>query len=425
MPFALCSLPYALCSLLYALCPQLTSHFILFGKTMTPHNIILFSLLPILLTVSRAAVAADIGAVPSVSLAWEKNDNIFLSSDDEISDEITTLSGGLLLQTKGPRFDAGVRGNLASATYSEESDLDAVDYNVGAFLSHQTTQRFSWKIDSKYAVDNRPDRDIDVTGLVLNADKREDLNGSFSASYLMGKNTTGALSYDYGKSDYEDPAYSDVTVNSAGLDIGHNLSSWIRETTGHLRLEASRYKYEFLTIDSYSAMLGFRHRIEERLELNVFAGARNTRTEYESIYALFFEKSESWGGVGEITFTYSGKRSSLSLSASRDIRPASGENGAAEQTAIVTGIQYRILRNLTAGLSAGYYLNTADRGELATTDIDRKTTRITPNITWQLTRDISLKGAYTFTRYDRDETDETAERNLLLFTLSWQYDFID
>lgn len=391
---------------------------------MNQYKIILFCLLPILLTVSRAAVAADVSVVPSVSLDWEKNDNIFLSTDDEVSDEITTLSGGLLLRTKGPRFDAGVQGKIASVTYSDESDLDAEDHNVRAFLSHEATKRFSWKIDSKYAVDNRPDRDIDVSGLVLNADKRETMSGSLSGTWLMGKKTSGTLGYNYYQSEYEDLNYNDATVHSTSLDIGHSLSGWIRETIGHIHLGVSRYDYEFMTIDSYSAMLGIHHRIEERLEFKIYAGARHTKSEYESIYAFLYEDSESWSGVGELTFTYSGKRSTFNLSASRDIRTASGESGASEQTAVVGSMQYRILRNLTTGLSAGYYLNTADQGELATHDIDRKTMRITPRITWQLTRDISLKCAYTFTRYDRDETDTTAERNLLLITLSWQHDFI-
>jgi hypothetical protein len=370
------------------------------------------------LSMVAESLAADYTISPFVSVLQEVNDNILLASDSEIEDDITTLSGGLSLLREEPLIEVGAKGDLEKVTYAETSVLNRYDYSAAVNLNHQLTQRFSYWADAAFANDSRPDRDLEITGIVLDAVNRDRLACSFSASYLMDEITTASVSYSYDREEYYDSEYSDVAANSASLTLTQNISGRVKGTSALVQVRYSDFGYDFSDVDSYSVSAGFQCSITDILDLEVTAGGRQTETHYSSMPSTYEEKDGIWA----ITLRYLKQDYSVFLSGSRDIRSASGRYGATHQTGVSGTVTWRLMSRLKVSLFAGYFLNTAKYTGKDAADLDRQTLRITPRFEWALTDTIGLKGCYSRTDYRNNSSDTNALRNQLMLTLRWEHD---
>jgi len=110
--------------------------------------------------------ADEFKLIPSISVREEYNDNILYTSRDEIDDWITTVSPGLEVIQRTEQLDLNLSAIVSPIYYADHSDFDEVDQNYGARASYQITSLFGVNATARYDVTNRPDRDIETTGMV-------------------------------------------------------------------------------------------------------------------------------------------------------------------------------------------------------------------------------------------------------------------
>ena len=123
-----------------------------------------------------------------------------------------------------------------------------------------------------------------------------------------------------------------------------------------------------------------------------------------------------------MALAYRGELLSGNLSFLRNVTVASGLGGAAERTAVVLDLSRRISYELSAGGTAGYYLNTSGTGEFSAQPIDEATLRINPFVRYEFSRDLALEASYQYTRISYNLSDQAAAQNLFMIRLvaGWQ-----
>jgi hypothetical protein len=372
------------------------------------------------LTMGLTGAAAHAGSneiTPFAGLKEEYTDNLFLSARDEVDDFISTLSAGLRYRYQDPRSDAGASVRLDSLYYRKETQLDAVDQAYSGRFSHQFTDRFSVGGNGSYVIDSRPDRDIDVSGLVLNTETRHREDGSLSAQYALTPITTGSGSYAFSRDTYEKTKTSDVDTQSVSFSLSHDLSRWVSLTTGILFAGVTRYTYDTAEFDSYSVTAGFRRQIKALWSLEVSLGGRLTRSRFDA----FYKDSEAYGGVGAVSLNGRSEVAQYGISASRDISTAGTTTGVSERTSLTAHYHYRFTRGIVGLFSGGVYLNQADRNSLSRRKIDETTVSVHPGLRWEITPDLKLDVTYTYTSLDNSANHSSAERNGAFMALSYQF----
>ncbi|MDD4356227.1 MAG: outer membrane beta-barrel protein, partial [Smithellaceae bacterium] len=119
------------------------------------------------------AFGDDFQLIPSLTVRGEYNDNIFGSANDEESDFITTVSPGLELIESTQRLDLRAAAKISPFFYADNSDWNDVDQNYKGNLGYRISELTRIHANAAYDVSNRPDRDLETTGLVYSNDRRD------------------------------------------------------------------------------------------------------------------------------------------------------------------------------------------------------------------------------------------------------------
>jgi hypothetical protein len=392
------------------------------------------------LFLSLPAAGDEIRLVPMVSLKEEYNDNLFFDRSSGTNDFITTASPGLKLERNTELLKAGFTARLDQRFYAENPDLNASDQDYQGSLRYALSSRLSLGAQAGFTQDSSPDRDIETTGLVLNALKRDRQKYGGSGDYALSETTLVSLSGAYSKDHYENdnsnpnnPYFRDVETKSAGLTFIHDLSAHLPATKGRASLGYANYRFSDATIDNYTATVGFSRAIHELWNVLVDVGGRYTPSQFEVTQLQFVppfflvpvkktEKTEGWGGVGNAVVSYKDDKNSLDFSLNHDILPASGLNGATERTSLRLRMSRQFAYEISGSLSSGYILNNSDQGEFSSQAIDEQTLYITPGIKYNFTRDMAVDASYTYTRTAYQQGSDTdADRSLFMVRFSLQY----
>lgn len=361
--------------------------------------------------------------VLSLGVDERYNDNIFLTSDDEIEDYITTLSGGLEFINQTERLDLSLSGRVVNQDYADNDDLDGLEQYYKGRIGYWLASHLRATLDGSFSRDTQPDRDIDVTGMVLDTATRDTQKYGVGFQYDLTDITSAFLSYQYRNQDYDSSQYSDYNYHQAGLGLSHRLDKHIDNTTGRLNFKYARYDYPATQLDYYAATIGFLRRMTELWHLQIDAGARYTESEFRLSGGK--QTNSGWGGVGELEIGCQGMYAATSLTVSHDVGAASGLDGSVERSAAVLDLNYRFAEKVRAGISTGYYLNTADSGDLALDDTDKNTVNLKPYLRAYLTDNLSLDASYTYSQIEDHIDDITRQRNLYLLRLVWDYPVVD
>src|SRR5208283_1051126 len=113
------------------------------------------------------------------------------------------------------------------------------------------------------------------------------------------------------------------------------------------------------------------------------------------------------------------------LSYSRNIIPAYGLNGAAEQNALSVSSQYRLTYEFSALFSIGYYTLNSAAGGLSSQVIKQNTFSVNPGVRYDFSRDVSLESSYGYTMVDYPATGTHANRHVVSVSLTMQHAFFE
>jgi len=367
-------------------------------------------------------LADEFKLIPCIEVREEYNDNIFFDDRGEVEDWITTISPGLKLIEKTERLDLNLSARGAGIKYGKNDELNDVDQHYSGNMGYRVSPRLQVWAGAGYTVDNRRDRDIETTGLVLSSEERKRYTGSLSGEYILTEKTAASLSYAYNRSDFDDPQEIDYKYHSSNLGFTHDLGKFLPRTVARMNLGYSYYDSSDTELDIYSGTVGFSWAITEVFDLLIDLGTRYTRSEFLAarrhplipfIIITREEKDHSWGSVGHVALSYRGEVTTASLSATKDVRPGGGDRETTDRTSFLFKISRRFAEKFSVHLSGEYFLNTADAGELSRTDIDEQTISIRPGLSCEIIDNLVLTASYTYTRLKDREDHTDPERNLV------------
>jgi predicted porin len=309
--------------------------------------------------------------------------------------------------------------------YRQEHDLNATDQNHSGRISYRLTEHWKGTLDGGYRRDSQPDRDIDVSGLVLGTDKRARTHYGVSSDYTFTEKLTSSISYTYDKDDFDEERSDriDSTAQNASLLLSHDMSTYIPKTVGRLIIGYERYDYPDEKIVTCSAGVGEQINLSEVFYLLADIGRYYSRSRFEidlPYFSLDFT-DRTRGNKGRMVLGYKGERTTIDLGLSHEIRSLSGRVGAVRRTSYKLNAGHRLNANLWGGLTAEFYTNKANAGQLSINDINESTLSLQPRLRYIFTEDLSLEAAYRFTQTTDREDDETARQSLYSLRAVWRY----
>ena len=425
-----------------------------------PVQILFFALvlLPVVAAHPDIGMAADHQLITSVALIHEYNDNIRLNAKDELADNITTVAPKLEVVRHSERYTVRADGKLEFYRFEDYDEFDDMDQWYNGSLEATPTERWRFGAEAHVSDDNRPDRDIEETGLVLNNIRRRRVNAGTSANYTFSEMMVGGLSLVFNRENFDDPETSDRKDYHAVLSLTRSLDAWLARTTGRMHLGYSHYEFEReydqsatsgifeittlirddYEVDNYSLTVGTQSALAEKLDLTVDLGGRYADSQRDlkvsRTYspALISEDSsiidddyDNYGFVGSINLGYKGERSRCNLLLSHDLQPVSGENNAVNRTTVRASGSMRLLERLRGNLYAQWYRNENDQDDPTQSDIDTQTWNLGGGLRWALNDYFDLAVSYVYTFLDDRDDDTTAYRNKAMVTLEAHHDWLE
>ena len=135
---------------------------------------------------------AEVRFIPQVSLGQEYTNNLFFDDTDseKVHDATTMISPGFGFAARTERLDSSLLSRAIFLKYRESDDLDTTDQEHLARLAYRLTERWKALAEAGFTRNSRPDRDITVTGLILNAERRDRGHLNMSTEYALSEQTT-------------------------------------------------------------------------------------------------------------------------------------------------------------------------------------------------------------------------------------------
>ena len=397
-----------------------------------------------------SALAADHQLITSISLIHEYNDNIRLNTSNELSDNITTVAPKLAFVRHHERYTVSADAMLEAYRYDDLDTFNDVDQWYNGSFTATPSERWRVGADLHASDDNRPDRDVEETGLVLNNIRRRSVKAGTSANYMFSEKVNGGLFLQFNRENFDDPQTSDQKDYHIVCMVTRSLSDWLARTTGRLHVGYDRYlferdydrnstygSYEYVTqisddykVDNYSLTVGTETALTEKLGLTVDLGGRLASSRRDlSVSGLYSsdstEDSDSYGFVGTIDLSHRGERTRYELLMSHDLQPVSGENNAVNRTTVRVGGSYRFLEHLRGNLYVKWYRNANDEDDSTQENIDQQTWNIGGGLRWALNDHFDLAVTYGYTFLDDRDDDTTAYRNKAMITLEAHHDWLE
>jgi hypothetical protein len=379
-----------------------------------------------------AGLADEFKLIPSISVREEFNDNIFGTPSDTVNDFITTISPGLELIERTERLDLNLLAIVSPFYYADHSDLDDVDQNYRGKIGYQISELTGINADAGYNVSNRPDRDIETTGLVESNARRKRQDYGLGFNYTITEIGTMALSGGYSteKWDSRNLDRQNLETYRAGLNFTRNLGQWMDPTIGRLNFGFGRYEFETSDTYNYFTTIGVQHWFSETINLLVDLGLRYTDADYLTPQLIFVPPSfyqvqivetnnKSFGGVGTAILEMQGEITRGSIRIAHDIRPASGRGTTVQRSDVVLNLSRRLAERSAVAIGTGYYKNKADGDEFSFRGTDEDTFFFRANIRWEFFDKFTLEGGYNFSYTDDHVADNDKRRNLVYLQVAY------
>ena len=356
------------------------------------------------------AKADEFRLVPSLAVKGEYNDNIFFTGKDRVSDFIITLTPSLELVNRTEKVDVNLLARIPVLRYADTRELDHTDQNYSGRLRYSLHPNWTLSGGAGYVEDSRPDRDLEVTGLVTKPAIRRRQNYSAGVDHNFSEKTKAGLTYMYSQDDYSSPNFVDLKAHDANLNFTHDLSQTLPNVVGRANLAYSRYEYEIATIDYYYATIGMSWALNEKWSLLFDGGGSYTLS--ESGPEENKQKDEGTGWVGMGSLSYKGEKTAGDLTFSHRKAPAYGSVGVTNRTSLSFGINRRFTYEFSGALSAGYFINKGEEGKFSTAAFDQESFFVNPRLRYEFTKDMALEGSYNFS-FTKDKLYGTEPRRSL------------
>jgi hypothetical protein len=376
--------------------------------------------------------ADDFTLIPSIVVRDEYNDAIYGSGKDKEGDFIATVSPGIALMEKTDRLDLNLGATVSPGFYLDHEDFNDVDQNYSGKMGYRIDELTGVTGRALFDVSNRPDRDIETTGLVESNSRRERMDYGLGISRKMTELSDVSLSGGYSRENWDAKnSGEDLESHTVALNFTRNLSSLVDSTVGRLNLGYGRYRYETSDTLFYYMTLGARHRFTESVSLLVDLGGNSVDADFLTrrlVYVEPFfeiqtvsENSRSVGGVGSAALEFQGELTAFTIALSHDIRTAGSRSSTVKRSDATLNLRRRLAERSAASVACGYIVNRADKGEYSGSEIDEDTFFIRPFLQWEFSEYTILEAGYYFS-YTNDRAGDGSEdgnRNRVYLQLTY------
>ncbi|NWF54073.1 MAG: hypothetical protein HXY45_04685 [Syntrophaceae bacterium] len=390
-----------------------------------------------LLVFPPRAKAEESKVVGSIAVRQEYNDNLFFDSAGGQRDFVTTVSPGLDWTERTELLDFALSGRLDALRYWMNHEFDAVDFLGQSGVQCRPDPRLSLSAEAGMSRDSRPDRDIEVTGLVLGTQPRDRWFYTLGGSYLLSEMSSLGLQFNQSEDEYKDPALSDSRGYRGSIFFARDFRDLHPSLKGRANFGYGRYYYETSETEGYRWTLGAEGALSETWGFVVDLGLSRTRSKYKvttlqpvvifpfvvQVPVTEEKTSTAWGGVGQIGLSYRDDETGGGISLQQDISPASG-TGTVWSTILRMYLDQRFTYELNGGLSAGYYYNQAERGEFSTGETRRHTFNLSARLRYDFSKDMSVEASYAYSRVLDQIADTRADRSLFMVRFFIQQDLL-
>lgn len=365
---------------------------------------------------------AEIKLIPQLSIKDQYNDNIFYDTNDfgKVHDLVAVIAPSLRLTDRTERLNASLQSTLQRTEFHEHNDFDSTDQFHTGSIGYSLTQNMNVSADARYARDSQIDRDFETTGLVLGTATRKRQHYGCGASAALTEKTWFSTSYAYDKDTFDNPAYSDSTIQNISLTLAHNLDALVSQTTVRISPSYALYDYPDTEVTSYSLMAGASKRITEVIDLSADMGSQVSQTK-NILYGLFELREKTRGFLGQVVLSYRGERTRSSISYYQDYRSISGEVGLSHYTSVRFNVNSRFTYEFTGDFTAEYFMYKRDEKIFVSSGIDETSVRIQPRLTYDYSDDLRFEASYRLALIRDNQDDGRAVQNLYSLNVTWQY----
>jgi hypothetical protein len=188
-------------------------------------------------------------------------------------------------------------------------------------------------------------------------------------------------------------------------------------------IDQNTYVFPDTKITSVTGMVGISHHFLESISLTLDVGHHFTSSTYEqaALADLADTTQRTHGIIGQFTLNYVSYTTRISLSGYHDVRTVSGISGTTARSSVRLDGTHRLSEKFSGGLSLEYYLNKADKGKLASQDIDKVTWRVQPQLLYAFNSDLAIEISYRYTRVEDILAKLVYEQHMGFLRLTWQY----
>ena len=183
--------------------------------------------------------------------------------------------------------------------------LDDVDQKYSGNIKYEISPLSKVNANAAYNVSNRPDRDIETTGIVYSNDRRKSQNYGLGFDYDLSDLSAMSLSLGYLRDKWDEITRERQNLKDyrAGLNFSRDLSQWWESTTGNARLGFDRFEFETSDSYNYFATIGARHEFSETVNLMFNIGSNYTDADFLSLQQgeIVETNNSSFNGIGQAT----------------------------------------------------------------------------------------------------------------------------
>jgi hypothetical protein len=355
--------------------------------------------------------AQDITLIPSIRVQGEYDDNVTFSRTEEVDDYVATISPALTFDYATRLLDVRSVLRLDILRYAEESRLDTENQRYELEGAYQVLERLRLTAGALYIKDTTLDSELEETGLITRREDRERWNGNAGLSYAVSEVSDMGVNYSYTDTEYDSRGKVDYDVNSVVFSYDHRLKTQTDVVT--VQPYYMDYDSQLSEVDNYGVSLGWFHAFTEKWTLTAFLGFRYTETEGQGF------SEENWGGVADIYVKNRGELFEWTAGYNRALEYSS-EGEPIDRDRLYFRGNRRITRRFGVGLDGSLYFTESEG------DRDNEDSRyfyLTPRLTYWITEDYFLQGAYRYSN-SRDKTldsNKVAERNRVWVSVNFKF----
>jgi hypothetical protein len=359
-----------------------------------------------------AIFAAEITAIPSVSLKVEYDDNIDFNSKNEIDDFSGSIIPGLALTYKTELLELNAYGEADFKRYLEETDFDRINQLYGVDSKYQMLQRLYFIGEFKYRKDESTDAQLEETGRVFQRDRRKRYNAGGGLRYQISELSEIGPNFEYEKSNFSSKDDDDYDLYVYSLPYTKNFKN--QRDTLTLTPFYSNFESDVQEADGYRFETGWKHLFGETLTSHITAGVRYTKIDRKDRN----DKDDNWGGVGKIEFNKRGETFSGLVGYLHDLR-ADTEGELIQVDRMYLSFDKRIAERFGIKFYGSGYFSRRESGD----DDKVRFFELSPSLYYLLTEEHSLELFYSYQNQVEmdDPGDPTTNRNRVWLNLNFRF----